>query len=112
MNRHRHHRRRSIRKPYVGPGESDLHEVLREIACGMPHMLMRCCDVDTGGVVVSPEVRSAKASVACIQDPGEKRCAFSVENDLRCLHHQLELERSISESEFFLEISKHCDRVV
>src|SRR5215211_6925538 len=93
-----------VGQPHVSPGERDLNEMLCKIACGMLHTLMSCSDVDPRGVIVSAEVRSAKPAVTGVEYSGKQRRSLSIQNDLWSFDHQLELQESICEPEFFLQI--------
>src|SRR5712692_260608 len=57
-----HDVRRAIRQPDTGAGKRNLHHVLREIARGMPHVLMRGGDAATRRVIISAEVRRRAAT--------------------------------------------------
>src|ERR1019366_8449970 len=112
MNWNWHHCCRSVRKPHVGAGKGDLHEMFCEIARRMAHSLMRRSDVDAGRVVVRAEMSAAQSSVGCIADSREQRRSFRVHDDLRSLYHKLEQQTSSGEGELLLQPPKNGDSVL
>src|SRR5215213_8213247 len=80
MRRHRHDVRRSVGKPDAGAGKRDLHHVLREVARGMKHVLVRGRDVATGSVVVSAEVSRDTTSFSGSQQQRQIDLALMVDN--------------------------------
>src|SRR5713101_6000065 len=71
MRPDRHDVRRAIRQPDTGAGKRNLHHVLREIARGMHHVLMRGGDAATRRVIISAEVRRGATTPSCPQEQRE-----------------------------------------
>ena len=92
MWRHRHNVGRAVRQPDARAGERNLHHVLREIASGMHHVLVRGSDAAARGVIVSAEVRGGATAARGPQEQRQIDPAFAVDDRLGSLDHHLHLQ--------------------
>src|SRR5258708_318656 len=94
MRWHRKNIRRSIGQPDARARESHLHDLPREVAGKMGHVLMGGGDVPPGGVIVSAKMRGDAASAPRGDEGNQIYLAAFVEDGLRRFDHQLEAERA------------------
>src|SRR6266481_229878 len=92
MRRHRKNIRRSIAKPNPRARESHLHDLAREVAGEVGHVLVSGGDVAPGGVIVGAEMRGDTASAPRGDEGNQIYLAAFVEDGLRRFDHQLEAE--------------------
>jgi hypothetical protein len=83
--------------------------VLGEVARRVAHALVRRGDVAARGVVVRPEVRAGEAAGGGAVEARQDRVAAGVEDALRRLDHEFDLERAARQARAILEHVEHLD---
>src|ERR1044072_5542929 len=104
MRRNRHDVGRAVGKPDTGAGKRNLHHVLRKVAGRMQHVLVSCCDVASGSVVVSAEVSRNATTFRSSEQQGQIDLSAMIDDRLRGFDHHLEFQTALSELGVLFEL--------
>src|SRR2546428_13506759 len=88
----RHDVGRTARKPHAAAGKRYLHDMLREIANWMEHVLVRRGDAARGRVVVRAEMGGDDPPSALRDEARQRDGPVDRDDRLRGLDHQLETQ--------------------